>query len=73
MNKPTPEQQKLLENLATILQGLQAPMSISPSMLGAAYQPTVDIRNQLNLRGWPDTAEHLEALTKAFFPDAKVV
>lgn len=73
MPQLTPEQQKLVENLAKVLAGLQAPMSISHAMIGAAYEPLVAIRDQLHLRGWPDDKEHVEALTKALFPDAKSV
>lgn len=73
MNNLTPEQQKLMENLAKVLAGLQAPMSINHAMIGAAYEPLVAIRDQLHLRGWPDADEHKEALIKALFADAKSV
>lgn len=73
MNNLTPEQQKLVENLAKVLAGLQAPMSINHAMIGAAFEPLVAIRDQLHLRGWPDDKEHLEALVKVLFPDAKIV
>jgi hypothetical protein len=64
--KLTPKQKAIIENLGAVLSGLQVPMSIAgPQMLGTAYEPLVKLRDQLDLRGWPDSEQTTEALAKA--------
>lgn len=64
----TPEQELLVSNLGAIVAGLQAPMSIGgPMMLGAAYEPTVNVRDQLKLVGYPKKEEITTKLRTALF------
>lgn len=54
-------QQKIIRNMALIIGHLSAPASMGgPTILGAAYQPWVDIRQDLKIHGWA-TPEKIEA------------
>jgi len=62
----TPEQEKIIANLGAIVSGLQVPMSVGgPRLLGTAYEPTVAVRDQLRLFGYPSAVEVTKALRTA--------
>jgi hypothetical protein len=60
------DKDKLIQDLAKILEGVQVPLSIGgPTILGTAYQPILDVRQQLGLFGWPNAEEIHAKLLKA--------
>jgi len=62
----TPEQEEIIANLGAIISGLQVPMSIGgPRLLGKAYEPTVAVRDQLHLFGYPSAEDVTKALRTA--------
>lgn len=49
--------EELLDNLATLLAGLQVTHSLDPAMLGSAAQPWREIHNAVGF-GWMDDAQY---------------
>lgn len=61
------QQEKILTQFGAILAGLQVPMSIGgPNMLGAAYEPTMQIRTDLCLMGYMKDEEIADKLRQVF-------
>lgn len=58
------DQLKLIEQLAKLLTGIQAPGSMN--VLGAGDDPWCKIRVQLHLHGWHDEKDAKVALMKVF-------
>lgn len=59
----------LIEDLAKLLTGLQVPLSMPGNALGAAEKPLIEIREKLDLFGWPDADEHLTKLNRRLHED----
>lgn len=60
---------ELVRAVAKVLAGLQAPASIDPALLGAAYEPWQRAFRELNSFGWVDAGKLEEQLHTRLTPD----
>lgn len=62
--EPVVLDREVVELMAKVVTGLQAPMSISSQILGTAYVPLCELRARLNIFGWPNDETVFEAFEK---------
>jgi hypothetical protein len=52
-----------LDLVCAVLAGLQAPVSLNPTMIGAAYKPWQDLHHSAAF-GWKDPDDYKESILK---------
>lgn len=61
-HKPEEKHKDIIRLIAEILRGLQAPRGLCPGLLGLAEKPFDELRDRLDLFGYPDVEKHEEKL-----------